>query len=110
MVLTLSRALLLSFQHVRSCSVNFTLRNYTVEIDNEAALELSYDDAESYIEQGKVRLKLNSTSLPSGVGLDSSHQLAIAVCHDVTCKSSNPVNFCKWFHLSNLPINMYPTE
>ena len=73
-----------------SCNVNFTLRNYTIEIDNEVAQVKSYNEAESLIRDGKIRLTLNSTDLPAAVGLDSSHQLRVTVCHDVVCKTSNP--------------------
>lgn len=91
--------LYLSLQYVKSCSVNFTVRNYTVEIDNEEALRVeSLSEAESLTEQGKIRLRLNSTDLEAvGIGLDSSHQLAIRVCHDLLCKTSTPQTFCKCF-------------
>ena len=76
--------------------MNFTLRNYTIEIDSEVALVKSFSEIESLTEQGKIRLRLNSTDLLVGVGLDSSHILAVTVCHDLVCKTSNPQTFCKY--------------
>lgn len=84
------------FQHVGSCGVDLTLRNYTIEIDDEMALIMSYSEADSLAGQdNRIRLRLNRTHLPARVGLDSSHYLTVTVCHDVVCKTSTPQTFSK---------------
>ena len=91
------------FQHIISCSMNFTLRNYTIKINNKVALVVSYSEAYLLIGQdNRIRLRLNNTDIPAGVGLDNSHQFTVTVCHDVICKSSSPQTFSKCFHISSV--------
>lgn len=96
----------LTFQPVESCGVNYTLRNYTVEVDGEEVRVEPYNTEKRL--QGKIRLILNSTELQSaGVRLDGSYGLAIRVCHDVVCKTSSSLAFSKCF-LSFLCVSSVP--
>lgn len=94
-----------------SCNVNFTLRNYSIKIDNEVAQVKLYNEAESLIREGKVRLTLTGTDLPPAVGLNSSHNLTVTVCHDVVCKTSEPQTLSKFLShcvdISNEIVRLY---
>ena len=87
--------------------MNFTVHDYTIEIDSEVALVKSLSEVESFTEQGKIRLRLNSTNLLVGVSLDSSHLLAIRVCHELVCKTSTPQTFCKYIFMLSISHHTY---
>ena len=94
--LSLSPSLLPSsfLQPVNPCSVNFPLYGYTIAVGDAVTHVV---DADTVIpdQDGRVRLKLNSTVL-SEVALDDSYPLTVTPCNAITCRTSTPVTLSKW--------------
>ena len=81
-------------QPVNPCSVNIPLHGYTLDVGDAVSHIV---DADTVIpdQDGRIRLKLNSTVL-SGVAMDNSYPLTVTPCNAITCRTSIPVTLSKW--------------
>ena len=75
------------------CNTRYPLSNYTVRVDE--ALALVFDDMEPSEEDGRIHLQLNDTNLP-GVALDSSFDLSVTACSDISCRRYAPAKLSKY--------------